>query len=413
MQGLTQRPLLTKRLSGKLCRRETRVFLPEELCLVKIAVMEWIRGGGLAGVDDSEIPPSLVGEGALMMNSLVRLLSSCGCEVVCCLDGRWGMHGLCNSPNVRYIQITADGPVATPPRQWRDIARECDRVMVIAPEIDDVLHGAVNVLRRDGSELVNCQDPLLSICCDKWQCFLQWSAAGILTPPTQLLMELDDRWLRATARELDATFDSRWIVKPRDGAGSEDLMVLQANSADRLIAAFQKAKEPKGDATGLGTGLERYIVQPLIRGAAHSRCVVVDLIGRRHWLPLMTQELAADYRYAGGQPVEGQGCATVEDWRSLLVSVGQALAGEGLCTKTTDGVQQSISARLWPPVLGLTDEWCEAVLDALGGRGGPDGERGWLGLDLVRGVDGRWYAIECNPRCTSSIGPMIDLAGLP
>ena len=68
--------------------------------MATIAVLEWIRGGGLASCPDDELPPSLLSEGRAMLDSLVGLLVRRGHSVSCCVDARWGTQHLSRGNDV-------------------------------------------------------------------------------------------------------------------------------------------------------------------------------------------------------------------------------------------------------------------------------------------------------------------------
>lgn len=142
-----------------------------------------------------------------------------------------------------------------------------------------------------------------------------------------------------------ASFPGPWVMKPRCGAGSQATFLIR-NRDDELKAwspAFHEC--PDGD----------FIVQQHVRGQAAS---VALLIGPARAIPLLPtrQHLSKDgrFRYQGG-----------------------AL----------------------PLPMPLAERAARLALQAVAGI---DGLRGYVGVDLVLGDDGRDYAIEINPRLTTS-----------
>ena len=210
--------------------------------------------------------------------------------------------------------------------------------------------------------------------------------------------------MQQAAATLGDCFDGRWVIKPRDGAGSEGLLVLPAKSAEELRQRLATMDEVPTS--------ERFMVQPLILGQPFSRCVVVDRGGHRHWLPLMTQDLSADFKYQGGKVVQTSRLPQ-ESWDEMSEVIGNALAGRPLAgtfkaATEGSGARARVHRAMHPNTIRLdivppSEDWCNALLDALGG-----GELGWLGLDLLLTSAGDWIAIECNPRCTTS---MVYFAG--
>lgn len=142
-----------------------------------------------------------------------------------------------------------------------------------------------------------------------------------------------------------ASFPPPWVMKPRCGAGSQaTFLIRHQDDAMRVWApAFQECPD------------EEFIVQQYVRGQAAS---VSLLIGAKQTLALMPtrQHLSHDsrFRYLGGS-----------------LPLPESLANR--------------AARL--------------VLQAVAGI---DGLHGYVGVDLILGDDGLDFAIEINPRLTTS-----------
>jgi tyramine---L-glutamate ligase len=142
-----------------------------------------------------------------------------------------------------------------------------------------------------------------------------------------------------------ASFPPPWVMKPRCGAGSQATFLIR--SAMDCRGVWSPAYHECPDA--------EFIVQEYARGQPAS---VALLIGRQQTVPLQPawQRLSQDgrFRYQGG---------------SLPL----------------------------PPALAE-----RAVALALAAVAGIDGLQGYVGVDLVLGKGGDDYAIEINPRLTTS-----------
>ena len=142
-----------------------------------------------------------------------------------------------------------------------------------------------------------------------------------------------------------AAFPGPWVMKPRFGAGSQATFLIR-NRGDELNAwapAFHECPD------------EEFMVQPYVRGQAAS---VALLMSPTQSIPLLParQHLSRDgrFRYQGG---------------SL-------------------------------PLPKLLAE--RAIQLALKAVAGIEGLRGYVGVDLILGDTGEDYAIEINPRLTTS-----------
>lgn len=142
-----------------------------------------------------------------------------------------------------------------------------------------------------------------------------------------------------------AAFPGPWVMKPRFGAGSQATFLIR-NRGDELNAwspAFHECPD------------EEFIVQPYVRGQAAS---VALLMSATQTIPLLParQHLSRDgrFRYQGGS-------------------------------------------------LPLPETLAERAIQlALTAVAGINGLQGYVGVDLTLGVTGEDYAIEINPRLTTS-----------
>ncbi len=325
---------------------------------LKLVILEWICGGGMLQVPVAEIPPSLRQEGWGMVEGLARCLDwsrvagKCELQLTVAVDERLGCPSLANvqSYPIRAHDAMEDGIL---PAAWLELAQSHDWALVIAPESDSILPRLVARLRGLGARLLNAHEPFLTNASDKLLTAERLHAAGIPHPPTIGLANLTDAWLTEhAAAAAHIAGEPCWVVKSRTGAGCEGLSRHRGRLRHAILAELHElygSDDKPWD-------LVHFIVQPWLEGEAYSCSAMLDRAGRAQWLPLLTQEFSASFKYTGG------------------------------CTVPAE--------RLASPL-----ELLNATLPALG-----DGAYGWIGIDLLyNAANKRWCVIEVNPRHTSSI----------
>jgi tyramine---L-glutamate ligase len=302
---------------------------------VKIAVLEWICGGGMSNVPAHEIPGSLRQEGAAMLHALLQAFRDSNCHVTTAIDER--------ALGVRAWQADEILPVRTSvelienivPAEWVRLAADSDFSIVIAPEFSGVLETSLSVLRDANSSLLNCSGAFLCNTCDKLKTARNLLASDIAHPATLRLDEVK-------SSDFDSLFTQEFVVKPRDGAGSDRIEICSLESlAERRLAV----------------GAEHFIVQPKLDGNAFSCSAVVDRTGACHWLPLVCQDLDQHLKYHGGRIAN-----EAMQMKRPLEMLARSVAAMG--------------ARAW----------------------------GWIGVDLLYDCKTEaWVVIEINPRFTTSV----------
>ncbi len=341
---------------------------------MKVAVLEYLCGGGLckAGADSyplgsNELFEPLFREGLSMLCALACDLSLCGHEVHLCLDQKAlvgdGARSLGQIPSHAHVHYVANGWKS----RWREIALQCDRVIVIAPELHDELNCIVAELRSAGAQVVASDHSFIHATSDKLltaNCLVQ---AGVPHPTTQLLS--DFRRAKQRRESSNQIGDAVPVtLKRRDGAGCADMMVFCDGGA--LMRWLER--EPRTNWCD-----DQWIVQTWLSGRAAS----VAIIGGDRWQIVGTMEqritLRSDERTHGAWAVEYCGGAgpieSLFQERSVAVPwVSRALCG-----------------------------WVNQVRSAL-----PDGGYGWIGIDLVvcdtPEGSSECVLIEVNPRLTTS-----------
>jgi tyramine---L-glutamate ligase len=299
-----------------------------EVLNIKILLYEFVTSGGLVGDRHAQASESIRREGAAMMAALAADFSGLeGVEVLAMVDGS-------RLPLLADCQIL---PVSSPEEEFAvlsEYSHAADWTIVIAPEFDDLLRSRCRLVEESGGRLLGPSASLVSLAADKQRMAEHLSASGLPAP-------------RGAAISVGGSFPVgiRFpvVIKPRFGAGSQDVRLVPDESAAALyLDQF--------------TGPAR--VEEFSFGMAASVAFLCGPSGCMD-LPPCRQRLSDDgaFRYLGGElPLE-----------PLLAGRATELAAQAIATL--------------PNPLG------------------------YLGVDLVLGdaPDGREdVVIEINPRLTTS-----------
>ena len=232
-------------------------------------------------------------------------------------------------PGVRVI-LPGDVP-------FDRLAAEADFTLVIAPECSGRLEHICRDVMRVGGRLLGPSPDGVRLTADKLLLSKHWERAGVPTPATWALG--------------DEPADVAVVVKPRDGAGSQ-AMVLWRQDSDPVGTAQDQNPVPT---TNLPAWPGSMIAQAYVPGLPAS---VAFLIGPSQTIPLVPcqQLLSTDGRftYLGGR------------------------------------------LPLTPDLANRATRMASAAVQCVPGL------HGYVGVDVVLGDDGRDWAIEINPRLTTS-----------
>lgn len=279
--------------------------------MTTVFVYEDVTATGAGGDRGSPPAPSLLAEGRAMRDAVTAdfaALRALGVSPTC-LSPTSGFHAL---------------------------AARADWTLVIAPESGGRLEYLSREVLRAGGRLLGPSPDAISLTADKLALARHWEHHGVRTPPTTEWRPDSDRVGPAQDRNPAPTVPV--VVKPRDGAGSQDTIRW-----DRL------------ETYPTETGGRPRIVQPFIPGFAAS---VAFLIGPSRVVPLVpsAQHLSADgrFQYQGGR-----------------LPIAPELAERALRIATA-------AVTCVPGLLG------------------------YVGVDVILGDDGHDWAIEINPRLTTS-----------
>ncbi len=329
---------------------------------MKVAVLEWICGGGLVAESGAESLESLRQEGWAMLRCIALALARAGHDVSIALDDRfWEPQPADVLRDLSHVSRGYRNSRQLIPTGWRVLADQCDFALVIAPESDGILEQTLGQLDGCRANLVNCQGMFLRQASDKLATSQACEQAGLRHPPTCLAQHVNSHWRRRVQARFENDY---WVVKSRSGAGADALHVVSEAELDDLLSEIERS----------GGQAQKFIVQPWLAGASFSRSAIVDLEGRWHWLPLVTQQFAhTRQRQDTLQTPEVFGC-------TRLTYQGGAIASAE--------VQHQFPR-------SLTDKLASSFAG---------GAAGWVGVDFVLSDrDQQWYVIEVNPRCTTSL----------
>lgn len=182
---------------------------------MRVFAAEFVCGGGFCQRDLTEVPKALRREGGAMLRALAQDLTELG-DVVVPLDARLNVR---LPRSVRRAMIDSSQPLWP---QWIEAARDCDAAIVVAPEQNGTLAQAVSMLRAGGVDPLMSSGDFLRVASDKWETARRFATQRVPHPAT---------FIADTIRDADPAAARRWIVKPRDGCGTERITVYDSFSS--------------------------------------------------------------------------------------------------------------------------------------------------------------------------------------
>lgn len=178
-----------------------------------VFIYEWATGGGLVE-EPGPLPASLVREGAAMIGALAGDFGRIpGCQVVAFRDPRIVQLALGNCEMVEVLSRFAHD------EEIEQRAAASDATILIAPEFDGILLKLARRVIAAGGKLLSPSPDFIRIAADKHRTCETLRAAGVPTPAGRVL-ESDE--------PLPADFSYPAVVKPIDGAGSQDTYFVRA-----------------------------------------------------------------------------------------------------------------------------------------------------------------------------------------
>ena len=204
---------------------------------MKILVFEYVNGGGFI---HDELPASLAYEGWLMLNAVLDELSQTEHEIMVLLDERFEYE---LPKSVQCVTVSARDDVLA---LFNQSVEQCDAVLPIAPETEDILWTLCSTVERLGKILLASSSDTVEKTSDKIKTYLVLTEHQIETVPSHPL----DQHPHFYAEE-------GTVIKARDGAGCENCFVCQTEEEfENLLLTVHKPKN--------------YLIQPYISGMALS-----------------------------------------------------------------------------------------------------------------------------------------------
>jgi predicted ATP-grasp superfamily ATP-dependent carboligase len=194
-----------------------------------VFLYEWATGGGL--VDEPGSPPgSLLREGTAMVRALAGDLARIdGCHVTIFRDMRVLDLGV---PGAEIIDVHSS--VA----HWEEferLAAATDGTIVIAPEFDRILYRTAARVLECGGTLFSADPAFIHVTANKHRTAERLARAGVPVPAAKLL-DPDEKL------PLDFTYPA--VLKPIDGAGSQDVQLVTGPHDSPMPYAWQRRLEP-------------------------------------------------------------------------------------------------------------------------------------------------------------------------
>jgi tyramine---L-glutamate ligase len=218
---------------------------------LKIAVYEYISGGGYAG---QPIPQSALVEGFGMLRCLVADLKAAGHEMTVLIDKRLSKL---NPPLAADCTIPIFYP-EEPRRFLESVLQVNDATYIIAPETGQILQTLVSAIKKEEKFSLNCKAAAINLVANKASLYKHLKERGFPTPKTVILDK--DYNLNEIQDAINRDFRYPVICKPTDGAGCFGLSVIK--NENQLGQAFGKIKNSSPN--------NRIMIQEYVKGSSAS-----------------------------------------------------------------------------------------------------------------------------------------------
>lgn len=244
-----------------------------------IFISEFLTSGAWTG----DVPPSLLREGRAMLRAIVSDFARLpGSRVVVTWDDKLGPCPNFDAED-SAIEVQRVGNPAEEARAFETLCRRADAAFLIAPEFQNLLADRCRLVEHSGTVSLNVSVEAIRQCTDKYHLSRHLEALEIPTIPTREVFDP-----RNLPRD---EWDFPLVIKPRDGAGSQQISLLENKADFEQWRQRAEDQEPK----------VQWILQPYIPGRALS---IAAIVGEElEIFPLAEQRLTADGRfgYLGGR----------------------------------------------------------------------------------------------------------------
>jgi predicted ATP-grasp superfamily ATP-dependent carboligase len=209
---------------------------------MKILIFEYINGGGCANTD---LPTAIAREGWQMLTAVLNDLNANGKhELTVLLDQR-----CLNTDLPQGINIITVTPMDDVLAIFSNAIQNCDAVLPIAPETEDILFTLCSTVEASGKCLLSSASSAVAKTADKLKTFTILSANHIATLPSHRLDKYPHFHSQGT------------VIKERDGAGCENCFVcINEDDFEKLLVSLHHPQQ--------------YVIQPFVAGIALSLSVL-------------------------------------------------------------------------------------------------------------------------------------------
>jgi predicted ATP-grasp superfamily ATP-dependent carboligase len=189
---------------------------------------EWCSGGGLVN-EPGALPATLVREGVAMVGALAGdLVRIEGARVTALRD-----------PRVVHLNLHGGTIIDVQSRaahfeEFERLAAEADATILIAPEFDNVLLKAAQLSTAAGARLLSPPAEFIRLTANKHKTCERLASAGVPVPQG-ILLHGDEK--------LPGDFRYPAVLKPVDGAGSQDTLVVAGSYDEPPPYAFPRRLE--------------------------------------------------------------------------------------------------------------------------------------------------------------------------
>ena len=204
---------------------------------MRIFICEFITGGG---IQNAELPLTLVREGDLMLKALLSDLLDAGYnDLFCTRDTRLQKF----HPEIETIKANKNIW-----QMWEKCMNDCDAVWIIAPETAGVLLDLTRLSEQCGCRLLGCTPPAVELATSKKKTLDYLNKNQIpCVPVIEDHTNLSDQ-------------SSGWVIKPDDGVGADACYLFTDQySLHQYISQLEK---------------EKFVIQEYIQGIPASISMV-------------------------------------------------------------------------------------------------------------------------------------------
>ena len=223
---------------------------------MRIFIYEHITGGGLAG---ESVDSTLLPEGFAMLSAVVEDFRVIGQEVVTTLD--FNLKPMQEHLKAhRIIEISTKEDLKA---KFAEIVAESDAVLIIAPEVDNILYDLTTTVEKAGRLLLGPNSNAIKIAGDKVETHKKALGAHVLIPSgIRVAFSEDVEKIDKICTQISYPV----VFKPIDGVGGAGICII-ANRQD-IEAGLQTVRKH--------TKLDSFQVQKLINGLDVSVSAIVS-----------------------------------------------------------------------------------------------------------------------------------------